>query len=220
MNHRAARPNRREDFRFATLARPTLAAALALGAAQAAFAQIAPSAKGPVDVTADQLEVKNGLCLASWRGDAEALQDTSRLRADVLNIYNKVVSKPATDGGNGQGCGVLDRMEADGSVYYVTPTQVVKGDHALYTADNKTIVVTGDVIATRGQDVIAGTRLVINTDTGVATMTSNVTGPGKPGRVRAIFNPNTPEASAETGPASRSNLRAPKPPPPRQHPAP
>jgi lipopolysaccharide export system protein LptA len=209
MNHRAA----------AALARSTLAAVLAFGAAQAAFAQIAPSSRGPVDVTADQLEVKNGQCLASWRGDAEALQDTSRLRADVLNIYNKVVAKPSADGGNGQGCGILDRMEADGSVYYVTPTQVVKGDHALYTADTKTIVVTGDVVATRGQDVIAGRRLVINTDTGQATMISDVTGRGKPGRVRGVFYPSTAEGSSDA-PAAHSNLHAPKPPPPRSHPAP
>jgi lipopolysaccharide export system protein LptA len=204
----------------AALARSTLAAGLALGVATAALAQIAPASHGPVDVTADQLEVKNGECLASWRGDAEALQETSRLRADVLNIYNKVLSKPAADGSGGKNCGVLDRMEADGSVYYVTPTQVVKGDHALYTADSKTIVVTGDVVATQGQNVIAGKRLVINTDTGQATMISDVTGRGKPGRVRGVFYPNTQQQGSAVAPAARSTLHAPKPPPPLQHPAP
>jgi lipopolysaccharide export system protein LptA len=198
---------------FVTLS--ALALPLALGGAGAAFAQIAPASHGPVDVTADQLEVKNDQCLASWRGDAEALQDTSRLRANVLNIYNQVLAKGGATTAGPRSCGPLLRMEADGDVYYVTPTQVVKGDHAVYTADSKTIVMTGDVVATQGQNVIAGTRLVINSDTGQATMVSDVTGRGRPGRVRAVFYPNSSSAGGTVG--GHSELRAPKPPAPRDH---
>lgn len=181
-------------------------------------AQIAPAARGPVDVTADQLEVKNQQCVASWRGDAEALQDTSRLRANALSIYNQVLARGDSTGA-GRGCGPLERMEADGSVYYVTPTQVVKGDHAVYSADTKTIVITGDVVATQGQNVIAGTRLVINSDTGQATMVSDAHGRGSPGRVRMVYYPNADTTGAPASPA-RSNLRAPTPPPARPHPQP
>ena len=165
---------------------------LSVLAATPAVAQIAPSSNAPVDVTADELEVQNQDCLAIWRGSAEALQDQSRLRANVLNIYNKRGSGtrsagPSMGGGN---CGALDRMEADGNVYYVTPSQVIKGDHAVYMADSRTITVTGDVVATQGKNVLTGTKLVVNTDTGQATMVSNVQGRSKSGRVRGVFYPN------------------------------
>ena len=183
----------------------TLAVALATGAS----AQIAPAGHGPVDVTADQLEVEQGQCMANWTGNAEALQDTSRLRADSLKIFNQPMSKAS----GGQACGPMQRMEADGQVYYVTPTQVVKADHAVYTAADTTIVMTGDVVAAQGKNVTAGTKLVINTNTGVATMATDKTGRGVKGRVRGVFYPN--ETADASGPGG---LAAPVPPPPRRHP--
>ncbi len=103
-------------------------------------------------------------------------------------------------------------MEADGSVYYVTPDRVVKGDHAVYSADSKTIVVTGQVVVAQGKNVSAGTRLTINTDLGQATMESSVKGRGALGRVRTVLYPST------EGPAGApTNLEPPKPPPPRNH---
>jgi lipopolysaccharide export system protein LptA len=183
----------------------TLAVALATGAS----AQIAPSSHGPVDVTADQLEVQQGQCLANWSGNAEALQDTSRLRADTLKIYNRQLNGQA----GGQACGPLDRMEADGQVYYVTPAQVVKADHAVYTAADTTIIMTGDVVAAQGKNVVAGSKLMINTNTGVATMITGVTGRGAKGRVRGVLYPDNANGGAAAGAP-----RAPVPPPPRHHP--
>jgi lipopolysaccharide export system protein LptA len=58
------------------------AAVLVLAAATSAQAQLARNSKAPVDITADQLELVNSQCSAIYRGGAEALQETSRLRAD------------------------------------------------------------------------------------------------------------------------------------------
>jgi lipopolysaccharide export system protein LptA len=175
-----------------------LALAFAGLAPCSSYAQLAPSSNAPVDVTADKLDVESAQCLASWQGNAEALQATSRLRADTLNIYSKVepgkgaapaasASAGAAAEGPRSNCGAMDRFEAVGSVYYVTPNQVVKGDHALYLADAKTITVTGDVVATQGRNVIVGQKLVINTATGEATMESDAKGRGQPGRPRAVI---------------------------------
>jgi lipopolysaccharide export system protein LptA len=47
--------------------------------------------------------------------------------------------KPATQGQGGKGgCGDVDHVEADGDVYFVTPEQTVRGDHAVYTYYNDT----------------------------------------------------------------------------------
>ena len=102
---------------------------LALSAAEPTLAQqLGPSADGPVDITADELEVQNKACVSIWRGRAEALQGEARIRANILRaIFSP---KAGASGATGTGaCGDLLRMEAEGSVYYVTSKeQRVRGD--------------------------------------------------------------------------------------------
>lgn len=165
---------------------------LAVGFSAPAMAQLSGSSNAPIDVTGDQLEAQPQQCLAIYRGNVEALQGTSRLRTDVLNLYAKPDATPhpsAAPGAATSKCGALERMEAHGSVYYVTPGEVVKGDDAVYLADAKTITVTGDVVVSQGKNVVVGNRLVINTDTEHATMESNAKGAGAPGRVRSVLYP-------------------------------
>ena len=58
-----------------------VALGLGLALAPVAQAQLARNSKAPVDITADQLELVNSQCSAVYSGGAEALQETSRLRA-------------------------------------------------------------------------------------------------------------------------------------------
>src|SRR4051812_27305593 len=103
----------------------SLGAALALtvtlgAAAGAAQPQPLVDSKAPIDITADEAEVLTAKCVAIWRGSAEALQGKTRLRANTISVF----SKPKGTQANGQpACGGTDRIEADGNVYYVTPTQ-------------------------------------------------------------------------------------------------
>ena len=188
-------------------ARPTTAlalGALALAAlAPAAFAQISPSNNGPIDIAADNLDFSNQTCVATWSGSAEALQGDSRLRADIIRAVAKKkpqgpgAKPPAGVSPDAQSdCGQTDRIEADGKVFYVTPTQFASGDHAVYTADDNTIVMTGHVIVVQGQNVVRGDRMTINTQTRVAHMYSDATGRGAPGRVRGVFFPSQGGANA------------------------
>jgi lipopolysaccharide export system protein LptA len=169
----------------------TMAAMLALAAAAPAAAQLAPNSDAPLDVTADELEVVNNQCTSIWRGSAEALQDTARLRADVLTarFQSKPGSANAAAGGANNNCGDLIGMEARGSVYYVTPQQRVRADRAVYDASSETITMTGDVVAVQGQNVLRGTRMVFNTRTGQGQMQGQTTGRNKSGRVRGVFYP-------------------------------
>ncbi|HLK24051.1 MAG TPA: LptA/OstA family protein [Caulobacteraceae bacterium] len=172
----------------------------------AALAQLAQGSNAPIDVSADQLVAQNHACVATWKGSVEALQGTARLRADTLSIYER----PGGDAGQAQGSGPIQgkcgsspqKLTADGSVYYATPQQVVKGDHAVYLADSKTITVTGDVVITQGKNVVVGDRLVIDTVTGQATMESNAKGRGAPGRVRAVVYPSSNQAGGPLGTGS------------------
>jgi lipopolysaccharide export system protein LptA len=184
----------------------TVAAALAAALlASPAAAQLATNSNAPVDITADELETANNACTSIWRGHAEALQDTSRLRADVLTADFEV--KPGGSGGGGAngshagGCGDLVRLRADGSVYYVTPSQKVHGDAAVYEAAGSTLTVTGDVVATQGQNVLRGTRMVFNTQTGQGHMEGAAKGRNKGDRPRGVFYPkqSTKPQTAQAG---------------------
>ena len=61
---------------------------------------------------------------------------------------------------------------------------VVRGDKAVYTRADDTLVVTGDVVLTQGQNVLKGSRLVVYVGAGRATMDQG------PGRVRGVFYPD------------------------------
>jgi len=172
----------------------------AFGASGPARAQLSPSASnGPIDITSDEAEAFNAKCATTWRGSAEALQGDSRLRAATITAYLK--KKGA--GANGQpDCGATERIEADGDVFYVTPTQVARADHAVYTADNNQILMTGNVIVVQGQNVVRGDRMTIDTVTREVHMDSAAKGRGTPGRVRGVFYPNQPGGPMAAPPAS------------------
>lgn len=163
----------------------------------AQLAQLDTHSKAPIDITANQAEVVQSKCLAVWRGAAEALQDKARLRADTISIY----STPKGKGANGQpACGGAERIVADGHVYYVTPEQNARGDHAVYTAAADEIVITGDVILVQGKDVARGDKLTLKVSTRQATLEPGASGAAKSARVRAVYYPDTTPAPASATP--------------------
>ncbi|RAK64435.1 LptA/OstA family protein [Phenylobacterium kunshanense] len=175
---------------------PTVIAAALMAATTAHAQQLGPNSEGPVDITADELEVQNKACVSTWRGKAEALQGQARLRADVIRAI--FATKPGAAGGTGTGaCGDLIRMEAEGSVYYVTSKdQRVRGDNGVYDAQNSTVTLTGDVVAVQGQNVLRGSRMVFNTETGEGRMVGTATGKNASARPRGVFYPSKKSQSA------------------------
>jgi lipopolysaccharide export system protein LptA len=178
-------------------------AVLAAGGAQAQLA----SGKGPIDVTADQLEMVDSQHLAIWRGNVEALQDGDRLVSDVLNVYFSGKSPagssaPATGSGEvGSDWGDVQRLVADGHVFYVSKDQTARGEHAVYEAVPDTITMTGDVVLVQGRNVTKGDTLVIDVKTNHAVLTSSVQGRNHPERVRGVFyNANNAAAPGAASP--------------------
>jgi len=169
-----------------------LVASLMLGGSAVAESDF--SSKGPIDITADQAEVSTTRCVAIWRGSAEAVQDKTRLRADVLTVYSRI--KGTGPDGRPE-CGGADRIVADGHVYYVGADQNARGEHAVYSQAKDQIVLTGDVVVVQGQNVARGDRLTISLSNHEATMAANQSGPGKSRRVRAVFYPEK-TAKADT----------------------
>ena len=157
-----------------TMIRSVLAGVAVLGALAAvggvAIAQTRPAPSNqPIMIGADEGERTNASF--SLRGRAEVVQGDNRLRADAI------------DGANEAGGGV-STVTASGNVYYVTPNETIRGDRAVYTVANATIVITGDVILTQGRNVLTGGRLTYNIDTGAANMDG-----GSNNRIQGVFYP-------------------------------
>lgn len=158
---------------------------------------------GPIDISADELEVVDADRRAVWRGNVEAKQGESRMRTPVLNVFfgakagDAPAAAPGSSGGvAGQNWGAIERMEADGPVYYVTPTQQARGDHGTYMAASDTITLTGNVVVSQDKNVLQGEKLVIETKTGRSTMVSTAQGRNASGRVRGVFYPNSNKPAA------------------------
>ncbi|MBI2262208.1 MAG: LPS export ABC transporter periplasmic protein LptC [Caulobacterales bacterium] len=155
-----------------SMTRTLRTAAIALALAALPAIGDAQSFQGGQPIMWGADEVSRTPTALSLRGRAELTQGDSRIRADRVE---GVISN-----------GDLSRVEASGNVYFVTPEQTIRGDRAVYTPSNDTIVLTGDVILTQGENVMTGGRLTYNTRTEAAEMD----GAGN-GRVQGVFYPES-----------------------------
>src|SRR5689334_12166534 len=191
---------RREGWTMKSLIPVAGLVAVAL-AVPAAAQQLATNSKAPIDVVADNLETSNSGCTYTWTGNAEALQDTARIRADKLVIINQVGSnKPGKSASGAGNCGDMERMEAHGNVFYVRPGQRVRANDAVYEAGSTVITMTGDVVAVRDQNVLRGDKMVFNTDTSQGQVVGTSKGRGAKDRPRGVFYPkSSDDASSSNG---------------------
>ena len=113
----------------------------------------------------------------------------------------------------------ITRIDAEGHVVYTTPTETAVGDFGVYNVETNTIDLTGpNVTLTRDQNVLKGTHVVYNLDTGRSVLTSNgapVTGANgvtteKSGRVHGLFMPSKASDSAAPGAAKAPAVTQPK----------
>jgi lipopolysaccharide export system protein LptA len=192
------------------------ALAVVVSTAPAAYAAAAPASapksgqpeknpKAPIDISSDHAETHSDTCTAIWTGAAEALQDTSRLRADVMIAHQEIMKdKPAPSSGaaSASACGATVSLEAKGNVYYATTDRRVHGDNAFYDYAKTTITITGDVTAVNGQNVMRGTKMVYNTETGEGHMEGSAKGAGAKTRPRGVFYPK--DANDNAGDAAQN----------------
>jgi lipopolysaccharide export system protein LptA len=205
----------RESAGAAAIATVLLAAAaLTQGAAAQAPPPAAPTApptsplggnsKSPIDVTSDTLEVIQPQHVRIYTGNVEAIQDDMRIRSPKIFIYTK--DKPtagapkaaASTGSDGDNS--IDHMDAEGPVYFVTPTQNARGDHGHYDGPTNTITLDGHVVLAQGKSVGKGDHLIINRTTGVYDLTSDHPKTAT-GRIRTILYPQEQTPAAGAAPA-------------------
>jgi lipopolysaccharide export system protein LptA len=148
-----------------------------------ALAQAARSSGGPVEVAAQDLSFDPSSGVTILTGNASVTQDGAVLRAPRIRVtYLR---------GSGGATGNVDKVYTEGETFYVTPTERIRGDRAVFDAPANTVQFTGNVTAIQGQNVLRGSLLTLNTKTRASTMR------GIDGRVRAVFFPSSQPAAAK-----------------------
>lgn len=150
--------------------------------------QIQHDTDQPIEINADSLEVEQNQQVATFRGNVDAVQGDIRLRADELKVHYR------DGGGNGSGtAGAIVRIDAVGNVFVSSPAETAQGDSGVYDIDNREITLVGQVVLTRGENVLRGERLVLNMATGRSRIESGGQRGGE--RVRGIFTPSKKNAN-------------------------
>ena len=150
----------------------------------------------PVRITSATLEVRDKAKMATFKGDVHVVQGETDVRCNELIVFyddekGAAVSKtkaPAAGGGQQQ----IRRMEARGSVIVTQKDQRAVGDRAEFDMRSNTVTLIGNVVVTNADNVVRGSRMVVDLTTGVARM-----GETGSGRVEGIFNSKAPPKSGK-----------------------
>ena len=152
----------------------------------------------PIQIEAAALEVRDKKKEATFSGNVKVVQgDTTMTSKSLVVFYDddaKGQSKPqnmkAADPGPG-GEKSIKRIEAKGGVTVVQKDQIATGETAIFNMRENTVMLNGNVVVTRGQDVLKGQRLTVDLTNGVSKLD------GAGGRVDVIIN--TPKPSEKAG---------------------
>jgi lipopolysaccharide export system protein LptA len=142
----------------------------------------------PVNIKAASLEVRDKEKFATFTGDVHVVQGDTDMRCKTLVVYYEDSSKDSKDAvktaqPGPAGSSQIRRMEARGSVVVSQKDQIATGDRGDFDMRTNTVVLSGKVVVTKGQDVMRGERLVVNLTDGVSRMEG--------GRVEGIINPKS-----------------------------
>ena len=143
----------------------------------------------PVKISSATLEVRDKAKMATFSGDVHVIQGETEVRCNTLIVFydddskdgkDKSSSKkaPAPEGGRNQ---QIRRMEAKGNVIVTQKEQRAVGDRAEFDMRTNTVTMIGNVVVTKGDDVLRGQRMVVDLTTGVSRVESGG------GRVEGIF---------------------------------
>ena len=132
----------------------------------------------PVDIVSDRLEVQDRADRAVFVGNVHATQTDLSLDTQRLTV--------AYSGGADHL--QINRLDAAGGVVVKSPSETARGDFGVYDLDRKLITIIGNVRLARQSDLISGSRLVIDLDSGRAVIDGGPPGVNQSGgRVSGHF---------------------------------
>jgi lipopolysaccharide export system protein LptA len=136
----------------------------------------------PVKIRAASLELREKDKMATFTGDVYVLQGDTEMRCKVLVVSyeTETVTRTANAAPPGPGGDRQVRLiEAKGDVVVIQKDQNATGDAATFNMRENTVTLAGNVVVTRGSNVLRGQRLVVDLTSGVSKMDG--------GRIDGIF---------------------------------
>ena len=179
-------------FAFVLIAAPALA--------QQGFSALkGHNSDAPIDITSNHIEVQDRADRAIWSGNVHAVQGDMTIDAQRMTVAYIHATQPGQDP-------QIQRINASGGVTVVSPTERAKGSFGIYDLNRKLITLIGGVTLTRGTNTVNGARLVIDMNSGRATVDGNAVGGGTSaaggGRVTGHFTVPKRAQSASPTPAA------------------
>ena len=132
---------------------------------------------GPVDVSANEMEIIEGGKKATFRGDVDAKRTDGHIKADTMVVDYADVKQP-----DGTMRSEVSKLDITGHVSITTPTQVITGDWAKMDVTANTLLVGGNVKVVQGKNILKGPKLSVDLNTKRTVMSG--------GRVTGSFAPN------------------------------
>jgi len=130
-----------------------------------AQAQFASNSSQDTVIGADESERVGDLIILT--GQVDIRQGDTRLLADKIVLET---------GGNQNVNSGIKNATATGNFYYITPNQEVRGDKGVFSGTTDIFTVTGDVVLLQDDNVVTGSKLIYNTVTEKAQVTSDCKG--------------------------------------------
>jgi lipopolysaccharide export system protein LptA len=138
----------------------------------------------PINVSADQFVGDLNTKVGTYIGNVIIVQGDFKLRADKVSVH-EVNGKPSF-------------IDGAGNVLFTSTSGNASGDTGVYDLNTKNITLDGKVVLTKEKNVMRGTHLVMNMETGKAQLTAKGAAGG---RVQGVF---TPPAKGNSKPSSQS----------------
>jgi lipopolysaccharide export system protein LptA len=146
----------------------------------------------PLQIDAGSLELRDKDKAATFKDNVKVVQGDTTMRCKVLVVFYdggagssgaanppKPAITSATPGPGGSSA--IRRLEAKGGVIVTQKDQTVTGDTGEFDMKSNTVTMRGNVVLTKGENVLRGDRLIVDMTTGVSRVESNN------GRVQGLF---------------------------------
>lgn len=145
------------------------------------------SSRGPIEISADELEVRQPDQVAVFKGNVLAVQGTMNLKSDRMTVYYRSGDEKNADGSKKES---VSRIDVDGNVFITNPTETASGNKGIYDVDKNEIRLLGDVTLTRDKNILKGNALIYDMTAGKSVLTDGNGGGSDSKRVRALFVPS------------------------------
>jgi lipopolysaccharide export system protein LptA len=139
-----------------------LAGTLALTVSTIAEAQQRHDSNAPIDFAAQHIEIQDKANRALLTGNVVIKQAEMTMTAPRVNVlYTGSITNGSPE---------VSRMDASGGVTVNRPDQSARGQYGVYDVSRHVITMIGAVTLTQNTNIVHGSRLSINLDTGRATI--------------------------------------------------